>query len=156
LACFGRFSHLLHELEVHISFLHGSEGQVVHRSGKVRGPNCIEALVSNTLLEPEDLEALGRGFNAVLPKVVVVIVPRHVESNILVEVEVPPIAVILEQLESGHDGASGRHQLLAAQEMGMKNPKRLASILGLRGSRAPMGPWLRSSPGHVEDVMYLG
>jgi hypothetical protein len=114
LACFGRFSCLLRELEVHISFLHGSEGQVVCGSGKDRGLNCVEALVSNTLLEAEDLEALGKGFNAVLPKVVVVVVPHHVEGNILVEVEVPPIAVVLEQLESGHDGASGRHQLLAA------------------------------------------
>ncbi len=34
LACFGRFSCLLRELEVHISFLHGGEGQVVRGSGK--------------------------------------------------------------------------------------------------------------------------
>ena len=40
--------------------------------------------------------------------------------------------------------------------MGMKNPKRLAFILGLRGSRARVGPWLRSSPCRVEDVIYLG
>ncbi len=85
-----------------------------------------------------------------------VVVPSHVESNILVGVEVPHVAVILEQLESGHDGAPGRHQLLAAQEMGMEYPKRLASILGLRGSGVRVGPWLRSSPGPVEDVIYLG
>ncbi len=156
LVCFGRFSCLLHKLEVHISFLHGSEGQVVCESSKDRGPNCIKALVSNTLLEPEDLEALGKGFNAVLPEVIVVVVPRHVEGSTLVEVKVPPIAVVLERLESGRDGASGRHQLLAAQEMGMKNPKCLVSILGLCGSRARVGPWLRSSPGCVEDVKYLG
>ncbi len=116
-------------------------------------PNCVEALVSDTLLEPEDLEALGKGVNAVFPEVIVVVVPHHVEGNILVEVEVPPIAVILERLESGHNGAFGRHQLLAAQEMGMEYPKRLASILGLRGSRAHVGPWLRNSPGCVEDVI---
>jgi hypothetical protein len=156
LTCFGRFSRLLRELEVHISFLHSGEGHAVCGSGKDRGPNCVKALVSNTLLEPEDLEALGKGFNAVFPKVIVVVVPCHMEGNTLVEVEVPPIAVILKRLESGHDGASGRHQLLAAQEMGMKNPKRLASILGLCGSRARVGPWLGSSPGCVEDVIYLG
>jgi hypothetical protein len=38
----------------------------------------------------------------------------------------------------------------------MKNPKRLASILGLHSSRARVGPWLGSSPGRVEDVIYLG
>ncbi len=85
-----------------------------------------------------------------------VIVPSHMESNVLVEVEIPPVAVILERLESGHDGATGRHQLLVAQEMGMKYPKRLASILGLRGSRARVGLWLGSSPGCVEDVIHLG
>jgi hypothetical protein len=34
LARLGRFSRLLHELEVHISFLHGSEGQITRGSGK--------------------------------------------------------------------------------------------------------------------------
>jgi hypothetical protein len=34
LACLGRFSCLLRELEVHISFLHGGEGQITHGSGK--------------------------------------------------------------------------------------------------------------------------
>ncbi len=34
LACLGRFSRLLHELEVHISFLHGVEGQITRGSGK--------------------------------------------------------------------------------------------------------------------------
>jgi hypothetical protein len=34
LACFGRFGRLLRELEVHISFLHGGEGQVIRGSGK--------------------------------------------------------------------------------------------------------------------------
>ncbi len=38
----------------------------------------------------------------------------------------------------------------------MENPKRLAFILGLHGSRARVGPWLGSSPGCVEDVIYLG
>ena len=84
-----------------------------------------------------------------------VVVPSHVEGNILVEVEVPSIAVIRERLKSGHDGTPGRHQLLAAQEMGMKYPKSLASILGLRGSRARVGPWLGSSPGRVEDIIHL-
>jgi hypothetical protein len=114
LACFGRFSRLLRELEVHISFLHGGEGCVACRSSKDRGPNCVKALVGNTLLEPKDLEALGKGFNAIFPKVIGVVVPRHVEGYILVEVDVPPIVIILKRLESGHDGASGRHQLLAA------------------------------------------
>ena len=155
LACFGGFSCLLRELEVHIRFLHGGEGCVACRGGKDRGPNCVEALASNTLLEPDNLEALGKGFNAVFSKVIVVVVPCHMEGYILVEVKVPPVTVILEQLESGHDGASGRHQLLAAQEMGMEYPKRLASILGLRGSRARVGPWLGSSPGRVEDIIHL-
>jgi hypothetical protein len=156
LACFGVFSRLLRELEVHISFLHGGEGRVAFGGGEERGPNCVEALASNTLLEPKDLEALGKGFNSVFPKVIVVVVLCHMEGYILVEVKVPPVAVILERLESCHNGASGRHQLLAAQEVDMKNPKRLASILGLRGGRARVGPGLRSSPGHIKDVIYLG
>ena len=84
------------ELEVHISFLHSSEGCVACRGGKDRGPNCVEALVSDTLLKPKDLEALGEGFNALFPEVIVVVVPSHVEGNILVEVKVPYVAVILE------------------------------------------------------------
>jgi hypothetical protein len=114
LACFGRLSCIVCVLEVHISFLHGSEGHVVCRSGKDRGPNRVEALVNNTLLEPKDLEALGQGVNALFPKFIVVVVPRHVEGYILVEVEVPPITIVLKRLESGHDGASRLHQLLAA------------------------------------------
>ncbi len=114
MASFGRFSCLLRELEVHISFLHGGEGHVVCGSGEDRGPNCAEALVSNALLEPKDLEALGKGVNTVSPKVIVGVVSRHMEGYILVEVEVPPIAIVLKRLESGHDGAPGRHQLLAA------------------------------------------
>ncbi len=114
LTCFGRFSHLLCELEIHISFLHDGEGRVACKSGKDRGLNCVEALVGNTLLEPKDLEALGKGFNTISPKVIVVGVPHQVEGYILVEVKIPPIAVVLKQLESGHDGAPERHQLLAA------------------------------------------
>ena len=114
--------------------------------GKDRCPNCIEALVSNTLLEPEDLDALCKGFDAVFPKVIVVIVPRHMEGHILVEVKVPPVIIILERLKSGHNDASGCHQLLAVQEMGMENPKSLASILGLCGGRARVDPRLQSSP----------
>ncbi len=34
LACFGRFSCLLRELEVHTSFLHGGEGQITCAGGK--------------------------------------------------------------------------------------------------------------------------
>ncbi len=34
LACLGGFSRLLREPEVHVSFLHGGEGQVVRGSGK--------------------------------------------------------------------------------------------------------------------------
>jgi hypothetical protein len=86
----------------------------------------------------------------------VVVVPCDMEGYILVEVKISPVAVILERLKSGHNGASGCHQLLAAQEMGMKNPKSLASILGLCGGRAHVGPGLQSSPGHMEDVIYLG
>jgi hypothetical protein len=85
LACFGRFSRLLRELEVHISFLHGGEGCVAYGSGKDRGPNCVEARVGNTLTEPKDLEALGKGFNAVFPKVIVVVVPRHVRATYLLK-----------------------------------------------------------------------
>jgi hypothetical protein len=140
LACFGGLSRLLRELKVHISFLHGGAGCVACGGSKDRGPNCVEALVSNTLLEPEDLKALGKGFNAVFSKAIVVLVPCHMEGYILVEVKVPPVAVLLEQLKSGHNGTSGRHQLLAAQEMGMKNPKRLAPIPGLCGGRARVGP----------------
>ena len=33
LACLGRFSRLLRELEVHISFLHGGEGHIIRGSG---------------------------------------------------------------------------------------------------------------------------
>ncbi len=33
-ACFGRFSRLLCELEVHISFLHGGEGHIIRGGGK--------------------------------------------------------------------------------------------------------------------------
>ena len=84
-----------------------------------------------------------------------VVVPSHVEGNILVEVEVPSVAIVRERLESGHDGTPGRHQLLAAQKMGMKYPKCLASILGLRSCRARVGPRLGSSPGCVEDVIHL-
>ncbi len=96
LACFGGFSRLLRELEVHISFLDGGKGCVACGGGKNRRPNCIEALVSDTFLKPEDLEALGKGFDAVGPKVIVVIVPRHMEGYIRVEVEVPSVAIILE------------------------------------------------------------
>jgi hypothetical protein len=74
------FSCLLHELKVHISFLHGGKGRVACKGGKNGRPNCIEALVSNALLKPEDLEALGKGFYAVFPKVVVVVVPHHMED----------------------------------------------------------------------------
>ena len=75
LACFGGFSCLLRELEVHISFLDGGKGHVACGGGKNRRPNCIEAFVSDTLLKPEDLEALGKGIDAVGPKVIVVVVP---------------------------------------------------------------------------------
>ena len=34
LACLGRFSRLLRELEVHISFLHGGEGHKIRGSGE--------------------------------------------------------------------------------------------------------------------------
>ena len=144
LACFGGFGRLLHELEVHISFLHGSKGHVACGGSKNRCPNCIEALVSDTLLKSEDLEALDKGFNAVGPKVIVVVVPCHMdmEGYILVEAKVPSVPIILERLKSGHDVTPGRHQLLAAKEMGMENPKRHVSILGLRGGRARVGPGL--------------
>ena len=155
LAGFGGFSRLLRELKVHISFLDGGEGPVACGGGKNRHPDCIEALVSDTLLKPEELAALGKGFDAVGPKVIVVVVPRHMEGYILVEVEVPSVAIILEQLKPSHDGAPGRHQLLAAQEVGVKNPKSLASILGLHGGRARVGPRLQSSPVRMEDVIYL-
>ncbi len=139
LACFGGFGCLLHELEAHISFLDGSKDCVACGGSGDRCPNCIKAFVSDTILKPEDLEALGKGFDTVDPKVIVVVVPCHMEGYILVEVKVPSVAIILKRLKSSHDGVPGHHQLLAAQEMGMKNPKNLTSILGFRGGRAHVG-----------------
>jgi hypothetical protein len=59
----------------------------------------VKALVGDTLLEPEDLEVLGEGCDAIVCEVSVKVVLLHVQLDILVKSEVATVTLVLEGLK---------------------------------------------------------
>jgi hypothetical protein len=59
----------------------------------------VEALVGDTLLEPKDLEVLGKGCDAIVGEVSVKVMLLHVQLNILVKIVVATVTLIPEGLK---------------------------------------------------------
>jgi hypothetical protein len=71
--CQDRISHWHKELEVHISFLDGGEGRVLRRISADGCADGLEALVSDPILKPEDLQAFLERRDVIGSEVIVVI-----------------------------------------------------------------------------------
>ncbi len=154
----GRVGLFLLELKAHLGFLHSREGHEADRI-RINGcPNGIEALVSDPILEPEDVQRVGQGVNPVLLQVVMLDMSLVMEGNVLVKGKATPLAIKAERLELGHDGRAGCNQLLAAQELGMEGmegPIGFAPILSLSCCGSRVGPGLRGPPDCMEDIIHL-
>ena len=82
-----------------VSLLNRLKGRVSLRGSNHIHLHDVKALVSDTLLEPEDLEVLGEGRNAIVREVSVEVVLLHVQLDVIVEGEVASVTLVLEGLK---------------------------------------------------------
>ncbi len=76
----------------------------------------------------------------------------NVEVHVLVKIEVLVVSLISEGLQPGHNGISGRDNLLSTKEESVQGPVHLSLILGL-AELLHMTPPARFPPESMEDVV---